>query len=91
MWPNNGEIEEEIRIFHYGCLRRGFVAAKKETLIEWCGDYDPRLKAAEAKGATEGMEWTKEYDFGGTPLLEYKGAHPKFVKSWLEKRGFNHE
>ena len=82
-------VDSEIRIFHYGFLRKRDAFFKKAREVQriWAGDYDPRLEAAEK---FEG-DWAQMPGITGweNDLTEYKGSHPKVIHDWLRERGHN--
>lgn len=79
--------ESNIRVFHYGFLRKREAFFKKARVVQriWAGSYDARLEAAEkfeGNWMTDPnvVPWTNE-------LVPYNGTHPKVIHKWLIERG----
>lgn len=87
-----GEPEMKVRatkhpsllIGHLGFLRKqdGFFAKSKVMQVAVAGNYDDRLKAAEASG----QNWWELSNFPA-PLEKYDGEIPAIALPWLAERG----
>jgi len=81
-------VESNVKIGHYGFLRKREAFFKKAKVVQgiWAGDYDPRLEAADKAGGN----WMEHE--GVTPwkdnLTEFTGTHPKVIHKWLVSRGY---
>lgn len=76
----------EMRIFHYGFLRRNSAFFAKVRVVNgaFFGSYDDRLQRAE----DEGVHWSTYCDFD-IPILEHlERDHPPVAHQWLRDRGF---
>lgn len=76
----------DIRIFHYGFLRKREAFFKKAREVQriWAGTFDPRLEAAEK---FEG-NWSEMPGVTGweNQLVDFTGTHPKIAHQWLKER-----
>jgi glycosyltransferase involved in cell wall biosynthesis len=81
-------IDSQIRVYHYGFLRRRDAFFKKARVVQqiWAGSFDPRLEAAEAAGGNwmehEGVVPWKD------DLVSFTGTHPEAAKQWLKDRNY---
>lgn len=80
--------ESNIRIYHYGFLRRRDAFFQKARAVQriWADTFDPRLAEAEkAQGNWMANEivapWVKD-------VTEYHGSHPKIIHAWLRDRNY---
>lgn len=82
-------VESDIRVFHYGFLRKREAFFKKAREVQriWCGSYDPRLEAAEKFHG----QWSESPGITGweNALVEYHGTHPKAIHAWLRERNYS--
>lgn len=83
----NAGQDQRLEIFHYGALRKNDAFLKKSRVMQSAimNSYDSRLAEAEKTG----VPWESLCDFGGLPLIPFRGAHPSFSIQWLRDRGFN--
>lgn len=77
----------EMRIMHYGFLRRPDAYFKKARRLQgyFFNTYDPRLEAVENK-----PDWHSQPGVTGWEgnLLDFNGSHPARMRGWLEQRGY---
>lgn len=76
----------ELRIFHYGFLRKPDAFVKKADSINqmFFGSTDPRLAEQVAKG----KRWDERDYFDGLPLREFNEQHPEVARAWLRERNY---
>lgn len=79
--------DPRLQIFHYGALRKPEAFVKKSWVMQTAifNTMDERLKTAEKTG----VHWETLCDFGGLPLIPFRGAHPKVAEGWLRERGYS--
>ena len=84
----NQAVESNIRIGHYGFLRRREQFFKKARVVQrmWVNSYDPRLEKAESFDGNwmtmDGVTgWEKD-------LVDYTGSHPAAIQNWLKARNY---
>lgn len=81
-WPPNPL--PEMRIFHYGFLRRDEVMREKVRILttSFFGGTgrDDRIESAHARGA----RWTDDVNM---QVVTYDGMHPEIARDWLRVRG----
>lgn len=81
-------VESDIRVFHYGFLRKREAFFKKARTVHriWHGSFDPRLEQAEKfDGPWATMPGVTGWE---NDLVKYNGAHPAAGKPWLIERGY---
>lgn len=83
---NNG-WDRRLEIFHYGALRKPDAFVRKSRVVQGAifNGLDSRLVEAEKTG----VHWETLCDFGGLPLIPFRGAHPKLAEGWLRERGYS--
>lgn len=79
---------DTLKIFHLGFLRRPEAFLRKSRVVQAAihNCYDPRLREAEKTGGS----WVKLSPFpADRPLLGYPARDwPRYVKTWLQDRGY---
>lgn len=81
-------IPLDIKIFHYGFIRKREAFFKKARVIQgiWANTFDPRLEAAEKfDGVWSTMPGVTGWE---NKLVDFTGTHPKFAHAWLRERGY---
>lgn len=75
---------ENIKILHYGVVRKPIALIQKQTVMqEWWGyhDLDPFLDEGKKTGT---INWDKKHD--KSKLMPFKMPHPKYIRRWVRER-----